>query len=258
MKDAVKRLLSAAGYELRKQARPGAATPHRPVGELVAVMEDLKARGLSPKSIVDIGANQGHWSAAVASVFPQAAYFLFEPVAQCEGALAAFVRGHPKSRYWRVAVGPEEGVAEMDVVLTQDGAPTTGSTLVVAHHDPSYQVRKTPVRVVSLDGLLASGELPAIPDIVKIDVEGYEKDVLSGAKQLLGRTEVFILECSLYRFWGKNLLFRESLALMEEYGYELYDFVGFNRRPRDGALGQTDAMFVRRDSPLRRETPWDE
>ena len=67
---------------------------------------------------------------------------------------------------------------------------------------------------MTLDSLLASGELGAVPNFVKIDVEGYEKDVLSGAKKLLGRTEVFILECSLYRFWGTNLLFRETLALM--------------------------------------------
>ena len=258
MKDALKALLSAAGLEVRRTARPPAATSHRPVGELIAVMEDLKARGFAPTTIVDVGANRGDWSRAVSSVFPDAAYLLFEPVADFAPALEAFVRSHPRSRHWAAAVGAREGTVEMDMVFTRDGQATTGSTLQAAQHDPAYQVRRTPVRVVTLGGLLGSGELPAVPELVKIDVEGYEKDVLSGAAQLLGRTEVFILECSLYRFWGSNLLFRETLELMQKFGYELYDFAGFNRRPKDGALGQTDAVFVRRDSRLRRETPWDE
>jgi FkbM family methyltransferase len=259
VKDLVKALFGAAGLEVRRRARqpePGASG--RPVGDLLALMEDLRARGFAPASIVDIGANRGDWSAAVSSVFPDAAYFLFEPVAQFDPMLESFVARHPRSRFWRAAVGSSEGVVEMDMIFTQDGKPTTGSTLQAARHDPAYRVQKTPVQVVTLDGLLASGGFPAPPDLVKIDVEGYEKDVLSGARQLLGRTEVFILECSLYRFWGTNLVFRETLALMQEYGYELYDFAGFNRRPRDGALGQTDAVFVRRESRLRRETPWDE
>ena len=221
-------------------------------------MEDMKARGFAPATIVDIGANKGDWSAAVSSVFPDAAYFLFEPVAAFDPALEAFIQRHPRSQFWRAAVGSSDGTVEMDMVFTQDGKATTGSTLQAARHDPSYRVQRTPVRLVTLDSLLGSGELEALPNLVKIDVEGYEKDVLSGAKKLLGRTEVFILECSLYRFWGTNLLFRETLALMQGFGYELYDFAGFNRRPRDGALGQTDAVFIQQDSPLRRETPWDE
>jgi FkbM family methyltransferase len=41
------------------------------------------------------------------------------------------------------------------------------------------------VETVSLDGLLASGDVPP-PDVVKIDVEGAEADVLTGAARLLG------------------------------------------------------------------------
>ena len=255
----MKAVLGAAGLEVRRKAAlAAAATSRRPVGDLVALMEDLRARGFAPATILDVGANQGDWSTAVSTVFPSAAYLLFEPVAQFEPVLEGFVAEHPHSRFWRAAVGASDGVIEMDVISTHDGKPTPGSTLLAAHHDPAYHVERTPVRVVTLDGMLASGELPAVPDLVKIDVEGYEEDVLAGAHQLLGRTELFILECSLYRFWGKNLLFRETLVLMQQFGYELYDFAGFNRRVLDGALGQTDAVFVRRGSRLRRETSWDE
>jgi FkbM family methyltransferase len=254
----VKSILSAAGFEVRRTRRPSAATQQRPLGDLLAVMEDMKARGFAPETILDIGANKGAWSATVSAVFPDADYFLFEPVPAFDRALRSFVERHPSSRVWRAAVGAKEGTVEMDMIFTQDGQATSGSTMQAAAHDPSYRVERTPVQVVTLDSLVASGELPKLPNLVKIDVEGYERDVLNGAKQLMGRTEAFILECSLYRFWGTNLLLRETLSLMRELGYELYDLAGFNRRPKDGSLGQVDAVFVAADSPLRRETPWDE
>lgn len=49
------------------------------------------------------------------------------------------------------------------------------------------------VRTATLDGLLASGDVP-LPDVVKIDVEGAEADVLAGAGELLrGRRPALIL-----------------------------------------------------------------
>jgi len=254
----VKSIFAAAGFELRRKKKPPAATAQRPLGDLLAVMEDMRARGFAPQAIVDIGANRGVWSATVSTVFPNADYFLFEPVPAFDGALQSFVERRPNSRVWRAAVGATNGTVEMDMIFTLDGQATTGSTLQAAAHDPSYRVERTPVRVLTLDSILASGELPKLPNLVKIDVEGYERDVLNGATQLMGRTEAFILECSLYRFWGSNLLLRETLSLMREHGYELYDLAGFNRRPKDGSLGQVDAVFVAADSSLRRETPWDE
>src|SRR6266436_4167158 len=81
-----------------------------------------------------------------------------------------------------------------------------------------------------------------IPDLVKLDVQGFELEALKGATQLFGRTEVFIMETP---------VFHEVVQFMADRGYLTYDFPGFLRRPRDGALGQCGVCFVRENSPLR-------
>jgi hypothetical protein len=143
-------------------------------------------------------------------------------------------------------------------VTTLNGAPTTGATMLETRHDSQYRVNEMQVDVLSLDDLVSAGEIPGIPEVLKIDVEGYELEVLKGAGRLFGKTELVILEVSLYRFWGQPV-FHEVVAWMADRGYVLYDFAGFNRRPKDGTLGQADACFIRQDSRLRRDgTGWNE
>jgi len=264
LRSAIRRLVSwavnRARYDLVPQPGPP-ATQRRPLGELHAFLEDLRARNFRPAFIVDVGANHGDWSRAARAAFPGARLLLIEPVKALAPELEAFVRETPGAKFLAAGAGAIPGELDLTEILTADGQPTPGSTFsrnesgsVAPPSDK--QVRRVKVPVVSLDSLLDSGELPQTPDLVKIDVEGYELEVLKGCHRLLGVTEMFILEVSLLSFWGQPV-FHEMVAYMAAHGYAVYDFAGFNRRPLDGALGLIDVCFVRQASPLRREARYD-
>jgi hypothetical protein len=51
-------------------------------------------------------------------------------------------------------------------------------------------------------------------------------------------------------------VFREVMDFMADRGYRLYDIIPMYWRPRDGALWQCDAFFVRDDSPLVASESW--
>ena len=75
---------------------------------------------------------------------------------------------------------------------------------------------------------------------------------------LFGKTEVFILECSLFSFSdvpGMPII-SDVVNFMLNRDYLIYDFPGFARRPLDGALGQCDVCFVKRNSFLRSSNDW--
>ena len=94
------------------------------------------------------------------------------------------------------------------------------------------------------------------PELVKLDVQGFELEVLKGAQRHFQRTEVFILETSLFRFLPNQPLAVDCIHFMEERGYDIYDVTGFLRRPYDNALGQIDLAFAKRAGKLRRSNSW--
>jgi hypothetical protein len=89
------------------------------------------------------------------------------------------------------------------------------------------------------------------PLLLKLDVQGYELEVLRGAERLLQITEVAIFEASLIQYNEGSPLIDEIIAFMAERGFVVFDFCGQARRETDHALFQTDIAFVRRESPLR-------
>jgi hypothetical protein len=56
------------------------------------------------------------------------------------------------------------------------------------------------------------------PDLVKLDIQGFELKALMGATSTFSRTEMFIMEVSLFEFFNGQPLAREVIAFMAERG----------------------------------------
>lgn len=115
--------------------------------------------------------------------------------------------------------------------------------------------RVTPIRTV--DGILRELGPLFTPDLVKVDVQGYELEVLLGGEGLFGVTEVFILETTLLvgdePVWPPT---RRVIEFMGQKGYEIYDLTSFLRKPSDGSLGQLDFAFVKARGNFRKNFTW--
>jgi hypothetical protein len=107
------------------------------------------------------------------------------------------------------------------------------------------------VPVARVDALVAQRGLPG-PYVLKVDVEGFELDVLAGAEAILPQTELVLLEVSLFRLNGANPQLGDVVCAMRDRGYVVYDIYNGHLRPLDGALAQVDLAFVRDDGRFRR------
>lgn len=92
------------------------------------------------------------------------------------------------------------------------------------------------------------GETPV--DFLKLDVQGYELEVLGGASRILSTCEFVLLECSLIRGNLGAPLFHDVVAAMAGYGFLLYDIATLMRRS-DNRLSQIDGLFVSASSAWR-------
>jgi FkbM family methyltransferase len=228
------------GLELVRRQPP--ASTLRPIGSLTSILEDVRARRFEPRVIFDVGASDGAWTRLVEPIFPGASFVLVEPRPSMAPALDAYCRDRSACVGVHAAVGPSEGNA----LLTDWN---TGSTLLSVDAAGAPQI---PVVVTTLDVL---ADRYGSPDIVKLDIEGYELEALKGATRILGRTELLILEVAMFRFVERPI-FHDVVAFLADRNYVLYDIAAPIRRPVDGALGLLDVCFARRQGQLRSSDRW--
>lgn len=223
----------------------------RQTGDINILFNDFLKRGLKINYILDIGAHSAGWIRNAVQYYPEATAYLIEPLSEMEKSLKQFCVDHPGSKYFLNGAGAREETLYLTAESSLEGAtfvPEINPYLI------SSKIQRE-IKVITVDSLIKAG-LISIPEIVKIDVQGYELEVLKGAELLFGKTEAFILEISLFEFVKGTPVFSEVISFMAQRGYEVYDFAGFLRRPFDGALGQIDVCFAMKDGYLRARNDW--
>jgi FkbM family methyltransferase len=196
--------------------------------------------------ILDVGANAGEWSRVAASIFTTSRIVMFDGDPENEAPLHNTVREiGARASYILCLLGAEK---KAEVMFYRPEAGTTGSS--VLPEMTSYDKEAIKLKMDTLDSLMESAGM-STPLLMKLDVQGFELEILRGGKNALGAAEVVIMEASLLPYNEGAPLFADVVGFMDEAGFAVYDFCGQNRRETDHALFQTDVVFVRRDSSLR-------
>lgn len=255
MKKIIKRILDLCGYEIHRtrRLRVEIGSDQRPVGRMDYLLEDLQSRGLRCRTIIDAGANTTGWSRTAKRIFPEANFCLIEPQVEMRQYLEQFCREFDGSVFVLAGAGAQKDVRTLTVWDDLAGSsflpkPTAALRSAAKQRD---------IVMVTIDELISSAKIQQ-PELVKLDIQGFELEALRGASTTFGYTEVYILEVSLFPFSdGPGMpVLSDVIQFMLAKDYVVYDFAGFLRRPLDGALGQCDLCFVKRDGFLRQSHEW--
>lgn len=215
--------------------------------ELYSLVYRLHAHGLRPLTILDIGASRGMFSRCAHFVFPAAAIYAFEPLKDCYEELCSLKHRITKLDCYNVALAAEDGEA----VMRRSSYDYSSSLLEMGDlHKEAFPYsageRLEKVETCTLDSIL-DGKRIGRPILMKIDVQGYEKFVLLGARKTLECTDYVVCEMSFKPLYKGQALFDEVYHYLVKSGFHFSGQVGELRHPGTGQVLQIDGLFLRKE-----------
>lgn len=211
------------------------------------MVKDLVRQGIKPATVIDIGANIGQFAVASAKLFDALKIYSFEPLPQCSSDLQRHVSKLGNVKVFAVALGEQHGEAAFHI--NQHAHSSSILPLSQAHKDSfpeANEVGTVMVPLARLDEVLIESDIIR-PSLLKLDVQGYEVNVLRGAEKLLPSIDFVILEASFKPLYEGERLFLEIVDIMADYGFEFRRPVGWLAEPKSGEILQMDALFVRKE-----------
>jgi FkbM family methyltransferase len=198
-------------------------------------MLERLAKRTTPKTVVDIGASNGQWSAMAKKVWPSAKFLLVEANPVFEDNLKAYCKLSGAS-YSLSLAGANSGLAACGFC---EENPYQGVDLTE---------NSSLVTVETIDKLLDDRGLPG-PYLLKFDVHGHEIPILWGARETLKDTGAIVMEVYGWRQGHGSLRFWEMCSYLEGLGFGSSDLCEPLYRPYDGRLSQVDMAFERLSAP---------
>jgi len=194
-------------------------------------------KGLGPKPVIyDVGSCILHWTKAAKKVFPEATYVLFDA---WEGGRELYT-GY---QHHFGVLGAEDG----QVVQWYENDKLPWGNSFYRERTPVFPIGSGKPRVTErLDTVVAAKGFP-MPDIVKIDVQGSERDVIQGGLETLSRAKYLIVEMQHEEYNEGAPKFDEVGPWLESLGWACKGW----RFSRGGAMDvDADYLFERKVSPL--------
>lgn len=233
--DGVRRVVRKTGFDVVR-------FPHQPELHRRRLFDTL---GLD--LVLDVGANIGQFGTKLRREVGYSGRIVsFEPMALAFSALVRRAAGDPLWEARNHALGDREGEAEIHVAGNSYSSSLLPMLPAHLEAEPgSRYVASETIRVKRLDDLFEELRGGSKAVLLKLDVQGFEKQVLDGAAASLPHIVAVQMEMALVPLYAGEILFRDHWARMEALGYRLVSVEPAFNDPRTGRLLQVDGIFTR-------------
>jgi FkbM family methyltransferase len=180
----------------------------------------------SIKTIIDVGANVGQYAYATFTFYPDAIIHSFEPVPETFAQLKLNTHKIEKIKVYSCALGDSEGT--IDFFQNEHSHASSALEVSIEQKEAlpeTKNYKKIQVPVHKLDDFDFGVSLEK-PILLKMDVQGFEMQVLQGGNNFLKSVEYILLEMSFVQMYKNEPLFDEMHQYIKEKGFVLVGPVG--------------------------------
>lgn len=198
--------------------------------------------------VLDVGANVGQYAKELRNLGYDKRIISFEPLSLAFTELEKNCSFDPLWDAFNHAVGDKDCESEINIAGNFNSTSSSILGMLPYHQEvapDSKYVGKEKIEIKTLDTIF--GDLCSDNDNVylKIDTQGFEKNVIDGAQNSLQYISTLQLEMSLVPLYENELLFNQMYDLLYQKGYRLVSMEPGIPDKATGQLLQLDGIFHR-------------
>ncbi|HEY0228009.1 MAG TPA: FkbM family methyltransferase [Mycobacterium sp.] len=199
-------------------------------------------------AVLDVGANSGQYATCLRQADFNGRIISFEPLSGPFSRLAARSSADPLWDCRQCALGDFDGTIAMNVAGNA-GASSSILPMLQSHRDVFPQANYVGAEDVAIRRLdSAAPEILRHSETVflKIDVQGFDRQVIAGAESTINDHCTGIqLELSFAALYEGDMVIHEALDLMDSLGFVLAGLAPGFTDVRNGRVLQADGVFFR-------------
>jgi FkbM family methyltransferase len=205
-----------------------------------------------PRTILDIGANEGQFARLIREIFPDVMLYSFEPIQDCFLKLDEFHKESGHGKAFPYALGESTGVNTI-----HRSAFTPSSSLLKMgklHAEELPNTAKTwreEIQIRRLDDIVSEMNIET-PLVIKVDVQGFENQVIEGGRKIFAQAGAVVMELSSYELYENQSTFESVEPVMRGMGFVFRGVVDQMLSPRDGRILQYDALFEKNGIKIKK------
>lgn len=196
-------------------------------------------------TLFDVGANIGQYAKRIRELGYSKRIISFEPL---KDAFEVLEKAALKDTKWIVnnyALGNEDGKSVINIAGNSYSSSILNMLPKHLESAPkSMYIAHQEIEIKKLDSIFNSFSNKEDRVMLKIDTQGYEKNVINGAIESLNRIMIIQLEMSIVPLYENEMLFIEMIENLNNKGFQLFSLENGFSNPDSGQLLQVDGLFV--------------
>jgi FkbM family methyltransferase len=230
IKDAIKKIIQLTGYNLSRFKTT--------VSPLVYFEIDI---------LLDVGANTGIYAMEVRKNGFKKKIVSFEPLSESYKILK---ENSKNDKNWKVhdrcAIGSKADQIEMNV--SKNSVSSSLLPMHTLHSDVSpnsIYIAKDTAKMITLDSIFNEYITDNDKVFLKVDTQGYEKEVLDGVKNSIKYIKIIELEMSTVPLYESQELYQYFFKFLNDNGFNLWSIKPEFIDPKNSQTLQFNATFVK-------------
>lgn len=202
--------------------------------------------------VLDVGANSGQYARSLREANFERRIISFEPLS---APFSVLKKRATKDPFWecrQCALGDMEGTIRINVAGNAGHASSSVLPMLTGHQEACPEanyIGTEEVPIHRLDSVAPDILQPKDVTFLKIDVQGFERQVLAGGRSTVNDHCVGMqLELSFLPLYEGGMLIREAFDVAYSLGFTLTGLLPGFTDVRNGRMLQADGIFFRNDN----------